>query len=131
MLFRGEQTVLMKVNYSNAEPVDHRQIERNIGMAVAAGAAVAVAIVFFVLGPRADLNSFATLVSALLKVAITVVVLIPASIYLIRLTRPGGGTQNAGSIRCGAIYRRHCAGSAECHVRTKISSEWRVQRRVA
>jgi hypothetical protein len=23
---------LMKVNYSNAEPVDHRQIERNIGM---------------------------------------------------------------------------------------------------
>jgi hypothetical protein len=92
---------------------------------------VAVAIVFFVLGPRADLSSFATLVSAILKVAITVVVLIPASIYLIRLTRPGGGTQNAGSIRCGAIYRRHCAGSAECHVRTKISSEWRVQRRVA
>ena len=129
MLFRGEQTVLMKVNYSNAEPVDHRQIERNIGTAVAAGAAVA--IVFFVLGPRADLSSFATLVSALLKVAITVVVLIPASIYLIRLTRPGGRTQNAGSIRCGAIYRCHCAGSAECHVRIKISLEWRVQRRVA
>jgi hypothetical protein len=81
---------LRKVNYSNAGPVDHRQIERNIGMAVAAGAAVAVAIVFFALGPRADLSSFATLVSALLKVAVTVVVLIPASIYLIRLARPGG-----------------------------------------
>ena len=75
---------------TNVEPVDHRQIARNIGMAVAAGAAVAVAIVFFVLGPRADLSSFATLASALLKVAVTVVVLIPASIYLIRLARPGG-----------------------------------------
>ena len=75
---------------TNVEPVDHRQIVRNIGMAVAAGAVVAVAIVFFVLGPRAGLSSFATLASALLKVAVTVVVLIPASIYLIRLARPGG-----------------------------------------
>ena len=75
---------------TNVEPVDHRQIVRNIGMAVAAGAAVAVAIVFFVLGPRAGLSSFATLVSALLKVAVAVAVLIPASIYLIRLARPGG-----------------------------------------
>jgi len=39
---------------------------------------------------RAGLSSFATLVSALLKVAVTVVVLLPASIYLIRLARPGG-----------------------------------------
>ena len=38
---------------------------------------------------RAGPSSFA-LVSALLKVAVTVVVLIPASIYLIRLARPGG-----------------------------------------
>lgn len=64
---------------------------------------MAVAIVFFVLGPRADLSSFATLVSAILKVAITVVVLIPASIYLIRLTRPGGGTQHS--------LRRHLSPS--------------------
>lgn len=75
---------------TNVEAVDHRQIVRNIGMAVMAGAAVAVAIVFFVLGPRADLSSYATLVPALLKVAVTVVVLLPASIYLIRLARPGG-----------------------------------------
>jgi hypothetical protein len=51
---------------------------------------VAMAIVFFVLGPRGDLSSFATLVSALLKVAITIVVLISASIYLTRLAWPGG-----------------------------------------
>jgi len=52
---------------TNVEPVDHRQIVRNIGMAVAAGAAVALAIVFFVLGPRAGLSSYATLASALLR----------------------------------------------------------------
>jgi hypothetical protein len=69
---------------TNVEPVDHRQIVRNVGRAIAAGAAVAMAIVSFVLGPRADLSSFAILVPALLKVAITVVVLLTASIYLIK-----------------------------------------------
>lgn len=75
---------------TNLEPVDHRQIVRNIGMAVVAGAVVAVATVFFVLGPRADLTTVATFIPALLKVAVSVIILVPASIYLIRLTRPGG-----------------------------------------
>jgi hypothetical protein len=74
---------------TNLEPVDHRQIVRNIGMAVVAGAAVAVATVFFVLGPRADLTTVATFIPALLKVAVSLIILVPASIYLIRLTRPG------------------------------------------
>ena len=75
---------------TNVEPVDHRQIVRNIGMAVVAGAAVAVAIVFFVLGPRAGLTTEGAFIPALLKVAFTFIILVPASIYLIRLTRPGG-----------------------------------------
>ncbi|MBI2713124.1 MAG: DUF1109 domain-containing protein [Rhizobiales bacterium] len=75
---------------TNVEPVDHRQIVRNISMAVAAGAAVAVGIVFFVLGPRAGLTTVAAFIPALLKVAVTAIILVPASIYLIRLTRPGG-----------------------------------------
>jgi len=75
---------------TNVEPVDHRQIVRNIGLAVAAGGAVAVGIVFFVLGPRAGLTTLATFIPALLKVAVTAIILVPASIYLIRLTRPGG-----------------------------------------
>lgn len=75
---------------TNVEPVDHRQIVRNIGIAVAAGAVVAVATAFFVLGPRADLTSAAIFIPALLKVAVTLIILVPASIYLIRLTRPGG-----------------------------------------
>ena len=81
---------LIDILSTNVEPVDHRQIVRNIGMAVAAAAAVAVGIVFFVLGPRAGLTTVATFVPALLKVAVTAIILVPASIYLIRLTRPGG-----------------------------------------
>ncbi len=83
---------------TNIEPIDHRRIVRNIGMAVVAGAAVAVAIVFFALGPRAGLSSFATLVPALLKVGFTVVVLLPASIYLIRLARPGGEDRTSAGL---------------------------------
>ena len=45
---------------------------------------------FFVLGPRADLTTVGTFVAPLLKVAFTFLILVPASIYLIRLTRPGG-----------------------------------------
>jgi hypothetical protein len=81
---------LIAILSTNVEPVDHRQIVRNIGMAVVAGAALAVATVFFVLGPRADLTTAATFIPALLKIAVTVVILVPASIYLVRLTRPGG-----------------------------------------
>jgi len=75
---------------TNVEPVDHRQIVRSIGMAVAAGTALAVGIVLFVLGPRAGLTTIAAFIPALLKVAVTAIILVPASIYLIRLTRPGG-----------------------------------------
>jgi hypothetical protein len=81
---------LISMLSTNVEPVDHRTIVRNIGMAVVAGATVAVATVFFVLGPRADLTTVGTFIPALMKVAVTFIVLVPASIYLIRLTRPGG-----------------------------------------
>ena len=75
---------------TNVEPVDHRRIARNVSMAVAAGAAVAVATVYFLFGPRTDLTTVESFVPPLLKVALTLVVLVPASIYLIRLARPGG-----------------------------------------
>jgi hypothetical protein len=81
---------LISMLSTNVEVVDHRRVGRNIGMAVVAGAAVAVATVFFVLGPRADLTTVGTFIPSLLKVAFTVIILVPASIYLIRLTRPGG-----------------------------------------
>ncbi len=81
---------LISMLSTNVEVVDHRRVARNIGMAVAVGAAAAVATVFFVFGPRADLTTVGTFIPPLLKVAFTVIILVPASIYLIRLTRPGG-----------------------------------------
>jgi hypothetical protein len=81
---------LISMLSTNVEPVDHRRVGRNIGMAVVAGAAAAVATVFFVFGPRTGLTTVAAFVPALLKVAFTFIILVPASIYLIRLARPGG-----------------------------------------
>src|SRR5664279_5654358 len=89
---------LISMLSTNVEPVDHRRVGRNIGMAVAAGAAVAVATVFFVLGPRADLTTVGTSIPPLLKVAFTVIILVPASIYLIRLTRPGGERRSSAAL---------------------------------
>jgi hypothetical protein len=80
---------LISMLSTNVEVVDHRRVRRNIGMAVVAGAAVAVATVFFVLGPRADLTTVGAFIPPLLKAAVTVIILVPAAIYLIRLTRPG------------------------------------------
>ena len=81
---------LISILSTNVEPVDHRHFARNISMAVVAGAAVAVAIVFFGLGPRTGLTNLETIVPALLKVVITFIILVPASVYLIKLARPGG-----------------------------------------
>ena len=89
---------LISMLSTNVEVVDHRRVGRNIAMAVAAGAAVAVATVFFVLGPRAGLSAAGTFVPSLLKIAFTVIILIPASIYLIRLTRPGGERRSSAAL---------------------------------
>jgi len=81
---------LISMLSTNVEPVDHRHVARNIGMAVVVGAALAMASVFFVLGPRAGLTTVGTFMPALLKVAVTIIILVPAYMYLIRLARPGG-----------------------------------------
>jgi hypothetical protein len=81
---------LISMLSTNVEPVDHRRTVRNVWLAVLAGAAAAVAMVYFVFGPRTDLTTVGSLVSPLLKIAFTLIILVPASIYLIRLARPGG-----------------------------------------
>lgn len=75
---------------TNVEPVDHRRTVRTIGAAVAAGAAVAVAAAVAALGLRSGLTDAWALGPVLLKIAFAIAVLVPASIYLIRLARPGG-----------------------------------------
>jgi hypothetical protein len=81
---------LISMLSNNVEVVDHRRGGRTIAIAVAAGAAAAVATVFFVFGPREDLTTVRTFIPALFKVVFTFIILVPASIYLVRLTRPGG-----------------------------------------
>lgn len=81
---------LIEILSANVAPVDHRRIERNIRVAIAVGIIVALIIVIFALGPRADLTSVSIWVPALLKISATAVILVPASVYLVRLARPGG-----------------------------------------
>ncbi len=75
---------------TNVEPVDHRRIARNVGLAVAAGAAVALASVFVLLGPRADLTTAASFTAPLLKAAFAFAILVPGVDLSGQAGRPGG-----------------------------------------
>ena len=75
---------------TNVEPVDHRRPVWTIGAAVAAGAAVAVAAAVVALGLRSGLTDIPALGAVLLKVAFALAALVPASLFLFRLARPGG-----------------------------------------
>jgi hypothetical protein len=75
---------------TNVEPVDHRRMVRNIGAAVVAGAAVAIAAALLALGLRSGLSDAGALAPVVLKIAFALATLVPASIFLVRLARPGG-----------------------------------------
>jgi hypothetical protein len=75
---------------TNVEPVDHRQVKRTISVAVMLGAAVALGAMLLLFGVRADLTTAGARIFLLLKLAFTLALLVPASMYLIRLARPGG-----------------------------------------
>ncbi len=81
---------LIELLSTNVEPVDHRQSVRSIRMAIAFGIVAVLAIVLLVLGPRADLTSLGIFLPATFKVLATAIILVPASIYLIKHSRPGG-----------------------------------------
>jgi hypothetical protein len=75
---------------TNVEPVDHRQLKRTVGVAVMVGAAVALGAMLLLFGVRADLSATGAVAFLLLKLAFMVALLVPASVYLLRLARPGG-----------------------------------------
>ena len=81
---------LIEMLTTNLEPVDHRQVMRTVGMAVMAGTAVALGVMLLLFGVRADLNATSAVIFLLLKLAFTMTLVIPASIYLLKLARPGG-----------------------------------------
>ena len=81
---------LIAILSTNVEPVDRRKVMRTVGAALAIGAVMVAGAVYFVLGVRPglmDASAFSYLVA---KLVFTMLVLVPASIYLIRLARPGG-----------------------------------------
>ena len=75
---------------TNPEPVDRRLVGRTLHVALAAGTAVALGITLVGLGARTDLMTARALTFLLLKLAFTVGIVGVASIYLTRLSRPGG-----------------------------------------
>jgi hypothetical protein len=116
---------------TNVEAVDHRQTVRTIAMAVAASAAVVVIAVILALGLRADLTNASVYVSLLLKVAFTIAILVPASVYLIRLARPGGERRTPLAwvalpfiaVMLLAAFSLALAPSSHWH-RTMMGDEW-------
>jgi hypothetical protein len=81
---------LIQVLSTELAPVDHRRVYRRLFFAIAAAVFAVVAIVFGILGPRPDVTSFAAWTPTLLKVIATAAILAPASVYLVKLSRPGG-----------------------------------------
>jgi len=80
---------LVAVLSTNIEPVGRGLVGRTISIAVAGGAAVALGLVFAVLGLRADLTTIRATIFMLLKIAFALAVIGVAMRYLLRLARPG------------------------------------------
>jgi hypothetical protein len=75
---------------TNVEQVNRRRLVQMVAAAIAIGAALVIAAVFVVLGIRSDLMKTGAFAFLLLKLVFTMTVLVPASVFLIRIARPGG-----------------------------------------
>lgn len=75
---------------TNVEPVDGRLVGRTVGIAVAAASVSALTFVLIGLGIRPDLITARAFLFLLVKLAFTVGIVGVASVYLIKLARPGG-----------------------------------------
>lgn len=81
---------LIAVLSTNVEQVNRGQLVRMVSAAIAISTAVVVVLVLIVLGGRPDLMKGAAFAFLFLKLSFTLIVLVPASIFLIRLSRPSG-----------------------------------------
>lgn len=75
---------------TNVEPVDRRLFARKLRIALAAGSLVALVAALLILGVRPDLKSADALGFLLFKLAFAVSVVGVASLYLMKVVRPGG-----------------------------------------
>ncbi len=81
---------LIAVLSANVERIDHRQVTRTVGVAVAIGVTMALGTTLLMSGTRADLNEVGSWSFLVLKLAFATGIVALGSIYLIRVARPGG-----------------------------------------
>ena len=81
---------LIAVLGTNVEPVDRKYLLRAIGVAIAGGMLVAIAIALVAFGLRADLTTPHAFAYLLLKLAFTMATVAVTAFMLIKLARPGG-----------------------------------------
>lgn len=81
---------LVSILSTNVEPVDRKTVARTVGVAIIAGSVAAVALMLGGLGLRADLTMTDAFPFLAMKLAFAIAVVGIASVYLTRLTRPGG-----------------------------------------
>lgn len=84
---------LINILTTNVEPVDRRQVAREILAIVALGAIAVIAVIWVTMGIRSDLMQGETLIHVLLKLAFAAGVVAVATAYLMRVARPGGEKQ--------------------------------------
>jgi hypothetical protein len=81
---------LISMLSTNVERIDRGQVERMVTTAAVIGSAVVLAVTFVLFGVRTDFNHPDALTFLPLKLAFTIAVVVPSSLYLVRLARPGG-----------------------------------------
>jgi hypothetical protein len=79
----------------NVEPVDRGLIRRTVGLALVTAVVLALGLMAVWLGMRSDLMTVRAAVFLATKVAFAMAIIGIASIYLLRLARPGGERQAA------------------------------------
>jgi hypothetical protein len=72
------------------EPINRRLITRNFGIALAIATVIALAIMVVGFGIRADVTTPRAILFLLLKLGFALAIVGVASVYLLRLARPGG-----------------------------------------
>lgn len=75
---------------TNVEPVDRKLAARTLGIAIVAGSIAAVGLMLGGLGFRADIGTTRAVLFLALKLVFAITIVGVASVYLTRLTRPGG-----------------------------------------
>jgi len=75
---------------TNVESIDRRQVAREIGATIAVGSVATGAVIILALGVRPDLTQIAPIVFLVAKLAFAIGIVAFASIYLMKMARPGG-----------------------------------------